>query len=283
MSGTTIVILGADGQLGRQLARVLGDDSAWAVLPVGRTDLDITEAPAVEALVSERSPAWVVNCAAVTNVDQCERDPSAARVNADAVEGIARACTAAGSGLVQISTDFVFDGRSPRPYREDDPTGPLNAYARAKLRAEEYARCAPRHLIVRTAWMFGPGGRNFVDRILARAAARQPLRIVDDQVGSPSYAPDVAEGIARLLRAGAEGTCHLVNAGEASWYELARTAAEFAGIPAVLTPVSTAEFGNPVQRPAYSVLDCSKYVRVTGATPRRWKAALKDHVEQRKS
>lgn len=275
-----ILILGAAGQFGRALMARFEGLGGWRPTGLDQDRLDITNPAAVRAALQELRPAWVINCAARTHVDGCETDPTSHVINADAVAGLAESCDAAGAGLVQISTDYVFDGRSGRPCREDDPTRPLNFYARSKLAAEENARRCRRHLIARTAWLYGPGGRNFVQTILNRAATGAAIRVVQDQIGSPSYAPDMAECIGRLLDAGAEGTYHIVNSGEASWYELACEAVRLAGHKVDITPITTAEYGGQVMRPAYSVLDCRKYIELTGHEPRPWREALRDYVER---
>lgn len=274
----SLLILGAAGQLGQALLARFEAWPAWRSVGLDQDQLDITDPDAVRAAVREIRPDWVINCAARTHVDGCETDPSSHRINAEAVAWLAEACDTAGAGLVQISTDYVFDGRSSRPYREEDPAGPLNFYARSKLAAEENARRCRRHLITRTAWLYGPGGRNFVRTILNRAAEGSSIRVVHDQIGSPSYAPDMAECIGRLLAAGAEGVFHIVNAGQASWYELAREAIRLAGINVDVIPITTTEYGGTVSRPAFSVLDCSKYIALTHHVPREWRDALREYV-----
>lgn len=280
-----VLLLGAGGQLGRRVVDALHAAGGWEPIATDREELDITDAAAVHAAFADLRPTWVVNCAGFTNVDACETDRGTDTLNSDAVATVAAAADSQGTRLLHISTDYVFDGAPPpgaaarRPYREDDPTNPLNAYARAKLISEQHARACKRWLIVRTAWLFGPDGRNFIATILAAARAGKPLRVVSDQVGSPSYAPDVAACLERLMRLDAHGLYHVVNSGQASWYEVACTALRLAGMPSVpVTPIASSEYASPARRPAYSVLDAGKFIAATGHTPRVWTEAAAQHV-----
>ena len=272
------MILGAKGQLGRQIVARLAQSARWESIPCDLPDLDITDAPATRQMIETTRPVWVINCAANTDVQRCETDPSTNAVNADAVANLAEVCQQTNSRLLQISTDYVFDGKASRPYREQDAPGPVNVYARAKLLAERFAQACDRYLIVRTAWLFGPGGRNFVATILADAKAGVPLQVVNDQTGNPSYAPDMAECIERLMRLEAEGIFHIVNAGQATWYDLACKAVELSGWDVPVVPITTAECPSPVARPAYTVLDCGKYMAASGHRSRPWQMALTDYV-----
>ncbi len=279
---TRILVLGADGQLGRALVDTLQARPDWDVVPCGRERIDVTDSPGVRALVRDHRPAWVVNCVALTNVDYCEDHPDETEAtNVKPVAALAAACNETESRFVQIGTDFVFDGKLDRPYREDDPPNPLNVYARSKLLAEQQAGACDRTLIVRTAWLYGLGERSFVAKILARAAAGSPLCVVSDQIGSPSYAPDLAECIERLMHLDARGVYHVVNGGQASWYELARRAVELAGFDVPVSPIASTDYESPVTRPANSALDCEKYVTLTGHRPRPWAAALEVHIRSR--
>lgn len=273
-----VVIFGAYGQLGRQVSVALEQAGIWQVVPSDVDTVDITDTDAVRELLHAERPAWVANCAAFTDVAACERDPRAQRINADAVGRIARCCAALGTRLLHVSTDYVFDGHSTRPYREDDTPAPLNAYGRTKLAGEEHVRRFSQHLVVRTAWLHGPGGRNFLSRLLRKATAGLPLRVIDDQRGSPSFAGDVAAGLAALMRCAASGVCHVANAGDASWYELACAAVAVAGIDVEVVPITSGEYGSSVTRPAYSVLDTSRYMEVTGQRLRSWRDALPEFV-----
>jgi len=274
-----VIVLGADGQLGRQIVAGLGAIGGWQVQGWDLPQVDVTDGTVLQRLIKDARPHWLVNCAAMTHVDGCQERPDDANaVNAEAVKCMADVCNDVGAALLQIGTDYVFDGRSGRPYREDDAANPLGAYARSKWLGEQHARSCDKHLIVRTAWLYGPGGKNFVNTILARAEAGGPLRVVTDEVGSPSCALDVAQGLIRLMQIDARGTYHLVNTGEASWYELARRALDLAGLKTDIQAITAAEYASPTPRPQYSVLDCARYVEVTGHRPRSWPLALEEYI-----
>ncbi len=197
-------------------------------------------------------------------------------VNGEGTRNVARECRARGALLVTYGSDYVFDGTAGRPYVEDDAPHPLSAYGRSKWAAEEALRAeAPDHLLVRTQWLFGAHGRNFVFAILDRARRGEPLRVVSDQRGSPTYARDLAEATRRLIDAGARGTVHFSNDGETTWYEYAAFVLERACPgPVALAACRTADLGYPAPRPAYSVLSKERYRRATGVSPRPWQEAV---------
>jgi dTDP-4-dehydrorhamnose reductase len=269
-----LFVTGSRGQLGRALQRTAaagGHEYIGRDLP----ELDITDATAVRDAVAEARPDAVINCAAYTAVDAAEADEARAlAVNGGAVAGLAAVADEAGALLVQISTDFVFDGASKRPYREDDPPHPLSAYGRTKLAGERGAELARRHLIVRTAWLFGDGA-NFVEAIHRQLdAGASELRVVGDQRGCPTYAVDLAGALLRLLEAGASGVVHVVNQGQASWFEFAVEIVRQLGAAAEVVPISTADAARPAPRPAYSVLDASRFRGIVGADLPSWQDAL---------
>ncbi|MBI4581912.1 MAG: dTDP-4-dehydrorhamnose reductase [Planctomycetes bacterium] len=277
-----VIILGAGGQLGRQLLAQFGRAEGTTVRGYDLPELDITDGSRLRQTLIDARPRCVINCAAMTNVDACELEPDkAAAVNAESVAVLAEACDRVDALLVQLSTDFVFDGRLRRHYREEDIVGPLSVYGRTKLSAEQYARDCRRHLVVRTACLFGPGTGNFVARMLGRAMSGQPLRIVNDRAGSPTYAPDLAEAIRRLIDVNADGVCHVVNSGTASWYELAKTAVQLAGLEASIEPIRSYEYSCPADRPAFSGLDTHRYGQLTGHRLRPWREALHEYVAGR--
>lgn len=251
------------------------------VVGVGREDADLVDEGAVRALVDGTAPTHVIHCAAYTNVDGAEKEVDLCdRVNARAPGHLASACAARGASLLYISTDFVFDGTLHRPYREDDPAGPRSVYGRSKLEGEgQVADALERRQIVRTAWLFGPGKRNFVTGILDRLRGSDPITVVEDQVGSPTYTLDLAEGLVSLSRRAAFGVFHLVNAGWCSRLEMARKIADLAGEdPRRIEPIHSDRWPAAAKRPAYSVLDCSK-VYALGVEPlRHWTAALGHYV-----
>ncbi|MEB2343374.1 MAG: dTDP-4-dehydrorhamnose reductase [Deltaproteobacteria bacterium] len=264
------LVTGAGGQLGRCLVERLRAREAFVAAPA-RHELDVTDREAVRDAVLGAPggpPAVVVNAAAMTHVDRCESEPEAAhRANALAPGWLAEASRAAGAAFVQVSTDYVFDGTARRPYREDDPTGPRSVYGQTKLEGEARARAAhPDALVVRTAWLFGPG-RNFVRTILEAAerawrGAGPPLRVVDDQRGSPTWAGHLADALLLLVERDARGIYHAANSGSATWWELARAAVDAWGHPELpIEKVTTAAFPRPAPRPAWSVLDLAKAER----------------------
>jgi len=272
-----LAILGAEGQVGRALT-ALACEKSIAHRVFGRAECDITDADAVKRAVAGSS--IVVNCAAYTAVDRAEADQESAwRVNALGPQHIAEACTKAGLPLVHLSTDYVFDGESPRPAREDDLPRPLNVYGRSKLAGEEKVReRLARHVILPTSWVFSSHGANFVRTVLRLARSQPQLRIVADQIGGPTAADDVAKAILEVARAceqprfAAWGTYHFSGAPPVSWYEFARAIVAKRGTPVV--PISTKDFPTPARRPLNSVLDCSRILNVFGIPQPDWRPAL---------
>ena len=241
------LVTGAAGMLGRDVAAAERDCVALA-----RDELDVTDAGAVSRAIAAAKPDVIVNCAAYTNVDGAETEREAA--DAVNVTGAANIAAAAGDALVVYpSSDYVFDGEASEPYAESSATHPVSAYGQSKLDGERATAAAARHLIVRTSWLYGHGGRNFVETMLG-AAERGPLRVVDDQVGCPTYTVHLAAAIVTLARSGTTGVAHVAGGGECSWYEFAGEIFRAAGVDAELAPCTTAEFPRPARRPAYSVL-----------------------------
>lgn len=255
-----VLVTGAGGQLGTSLPRALQQHEC--VLRT-RAALDIADLAAVRATVNEVRPDVVINAAAYNAVDGAESDPDGAfRGNAVGPRNLAVATAAAGAALVHVSTDYVFDGRATRPYHEYDRPSPQSAYGRSKLAGEEAVRVLqPRSYIVRTAWVYHTQGNNF-PKTMRRLASNGEVRVVSDQFGSPTYAPHLADGIARLIESEAFGTYHMAGAGEASWFELTRCLFRELGVEAEVRPVSTAEFPRPAERPRYSVLTTIQEPRI---------------------
>jgi dTDP-4-dehydrorhamnose reductase len=269
-----VLITGAGGQLGADLLAAFDDDET---LGLTRMELDVTSEPAVEAAIRDHEPDLVVHAAAYTKVDACEDDPDLAwRTNAIASWWVARACARGGAAMVYVSTDYVFDGRAGRPYTEFDRTNPLSMYGRSKEAGEQLVRRAlPAHYIVRTSWVQGLGGGNFVKTMLRVGAERGALSVVDDQTGSPTFSFDLAPAIRRLAVSGRHGTFHLTNAGHCTWFELARAIFDEAGLEVDLSPTDTATFGAPAARPEFSVLD-NCMARLTDLEPLPpWRDSLK--------
>jgi dTDP-4-dehydrorhamnose reductase len=256
-------------------------------VPLPRSRLDLTQPATVRGVVEKLRPQVVINCAAWTAVDAAESDPAACRlVNADAVGELAAACNAIAATLVQVSTDYVFGADATRttPYTETDAPGPVNEYGASKLAGEQAAATATGHLVVRTCGLYSAGdqgpvrGRNFADTMLALAAERDELRIVDDQHCTPSFVPHVARGILRLLDRGATGLFHVVNAGSTTWHGFATELFRVAGLPMTLHPISTSEYPTPAMRPGYSVLDPGKFSEVTGDALPVWQTGIAEYV-----
>jgi len=270
-----LLITGVHGQLGRALER-LARQRGLTVVGHDLDTLDIRDRSAVEELVGRVEPKSVINCAAFTAVDACEADEAAATaVNGTAVGHLAAACNAAGALLVHLSTDYVFAGDGTRPYTESDPVAPASAYGRSKLEGERLARTAEHHLITRTAWLYGHGGANFVEAIRRQIdGGASSLRVVADQIGSPTFCDDLAAALLELVDSGARGVVHAVNSGTTSWHGFAVEIARLLEAEVVVHAVSTADYPRPARRPAYSVLDTSRLASLIGRRLPPWQDAL---------
>lgn len=283
--GTRWLVTGAGGMLGQEVVAALAADPAAAVTAATRADLDLTDPAALLAAV--RGHRIVVNAAAWTDVDGAEADEAAATVvNGDGVRHLAAACAAAGALLIHVSTDYVFPGDAKEPYREDDPTGPVNAYGRGKLAGElAVAELLPDSgYTVRTAWLYGAHGRNFVATMLKLAATHETLDVVDDQLGQPTWARALAVRLTELGRAALAGDApagayHGTAAGQATWYELARAAFELSGLdPERIRPTTADKFVRPAERPAYSVLGHDRWSAAGLPAMADWRDELKAAV-----
>ncbi len=276
-----LLVTGAGGMLARALVPVC-ESRGHTVTAHTRASLDVTRCEAVRAAVRESAPDWVVHLAAYTDVDGCEKDPDRAFVvNGLGARNSAMAAFEVGAGVMALSSDYVFDGRTREPRREHDIVGPLSQYGRSKLAGERGAReVNPRHLIVRTSWLYGAGGRNFVDTILARARSGQPLAVVDDQRGSPTWTGDLAVALADLLDRGEYGTYHVTNSGDCTWHEFAEAICREAGTPAEIRRITSEELARPAMRPAYSVLDPTWFEHVCGRRMPHWQDALGRYLRQ---
>jgi dTDP-4-dehydrorhamnose reductase len=276
-----VLICGAGGQLGRALAACA--PAGLEVTALDRADLDIGDAAAVAAAVASLRPHLLVNAAAYTAVDRAESEPAAAfRVNSEGPAHLAAAANLAGARLVHVSTDFVFDGARGRPYRPDDATAPLGVYGASKLAGEKAVTAAhSRALIVRSAWVYGPVGSNFLLTMLRLMRERGEVGVVADQVGAPTSTPTLARALWELADADAHGVAHFTDAGVASWYDFAVAIAEEAMGAGLLEktprvrPITTSEYPTAARRPAYSVLDASGAYARLGAPAPHWRAALR--------
>jgi dTDP-4-dehydrorhamnose reductase len=276
-----ILITGSHGQLGRALIAAC---AVRGVAAEGRDldTLDICDAGAVMRWIVDARPSVVVNSAAYTAVDDCEtNEETATAVNGLAVGHLAAACNEVGALLIQISTDYVFPGDAARPYREEDAVAPTSAYGRSKLRGEELARTADRHLVVRTAWLFGRGGRNFVEAIRTQIDAGAPsLKVVADQRGCPTFCDDLANALLDLAATGSTGTLHAVNSGSTTWHGFAVEIARLLGPAVTVVPVTTGEAPRPAPRPVYSVLDTNRLEAALGRPMPSWQDGLRRYLEQ---
>ena len=276
------LVTGATGQLGRSLVVRLGDGVVWAG---GSAELDVRDAEAVGRLVRGARPDVVINAAAYNNVDGAETEVlDAFAVNAAGPLYLARAASASEALLVHVSTDYVFDGRQSRPYAEDDCPRPLSVYGTSKLAGERLviASGCP-YLVVRTSGLFGDGGSqakggSFVDRILEKARSGQPLRVVSDQVFSPTYAPDLAEAVIALVGRGARGVFHVTNAGSCTWHGLAKATLELSGLDVPVEELRARDLGAPARRPPHSILSKARYEELGLPVLRAWSVALEEHL-----
>lgn len=270
-----IVVTGANGQLGRELAKQ-GQEHELVLTDVD--SLDITDGKATMSFFRDIKPQAVIHCAAYTNVDGAEADADGAfRVNVVGAQNIAAGCLETGARLVYVSTDYVFDGNGSRQYREFDVVNPQTVYGRTKWQGEEIVRqILGRHYIVRTAWLYGDGN-NFVRTMLRLAEEQSTLRVVDDQIGTPTSTVDLAWSIFRLLTSDAYGTYHATCQGQCSWYEFACEIFRLAGKAVEVVPVATAEFIRPAKRPAYSVLDNYMLRMSVGDPLREWQESLREY------
>ena len=288
-----LLLIGRDGQLARSLAERAADHPDIDLVTSSRAEADLSSSGSVAARIAEVRPDLVVNAAAYTAVDQAEDEPALAfRINGEGAGEAAAAARDVGAPIIQLSTDYVFDGRASEPYREDAPVNPLSVYGRSKLEGEEAVRAAnPDHLILRTAWVYSPFGRNFVKTMVAAAGQRDVLTVVGDQQGCPTSALDLADVILAIAGRWGRGdriwlgqTYHLAGAGSASWAELAlETMAQCRrlGLPAAeVTPIRTADWPTKAERPAYAVLDCTGIERDLGVRLPLWRESVARTVER---
>jgi len=270
------LVTGSRGLLGSELVRFLsnhGDEVVGWDLP----DHDITAVEHTINGIHGVRPEIIYHLAAWTDVDGCERDKGrAAIVNYQGAWAVALGAAEVGCRLLFISTDYVFDGSRRRPYREKDPPNPLSIYGRTKLMGEQAVLKTCRHsYVVRTSWLYGHNGRNFVGRIVETARRQRQIRVVNDQVGSPTWARDICAPLRLIGSSGKYGIYHVTNSGWCTWFDLAAETVRLAGLDCEIVPVASAELGLPAQRPAYSVLDNRNYRRLSGETLRTWQEALR--------
>ncbi|WP_338667098.1 dTDP-4-dehydrorhamnose reductase [Pseudodesulfovibrio methanolicus] len=281
MEGSRIAVLGGrTGLLGQALTTALDNAGALA-FPLSRRDCDVLDPLSVEQWLDKNDPDLLINATGYTQVDLAEDEPERAfALNGSVPPLLATLAARRAIPFVHYSTDFVFNGRKRSPYTEYDEPNATSVYGISKADGERgllklgYRRT----LIIRISWLFGPGRTNFVKKILGLADAHKTLTVVNDQIGSPSYTPDVAKNTVKLLEWDATGIFHLANAGETSWHGLANTAVNLANKDCTVSPVPTSAYPTKASRPPYSVLDLSKFTRTTGTAPRSWEDALRQYV-----
>ena len=282
-----VMVTGAGGMTGSELSeRALR--AGWEVLAVSHAEMDITDATSVSSAANAFHPDVIINCAAYTAVDRAESEPDiAAAVNIDGPRNIAHAAADADAPLIHLSTDYVFSGDARTPYEPYDEPNPVGIYGTTKWTGEAVVRrVISRHVIVRTSWVFSHRGSNFVRTILRLAAERDELRVVDDQVGRPTSAADLADALLVVADAALgdpelKGTYHFANSGETSWFGFAQAIVEEAGArtrSSRVVPIATSDFPTAARRPAYSVLDTSSFTERFGVSPRPWREALRETI-----
>ena len=275
-----ILLLGHKGMLGHDLLLKLnmGDK----VVGLDKEEIDIVSASECNGAIKEIEPDIVINAAAYTNVDGCETSKDECfAVNAEAVKNIADACRDKNIRIIHFSTDYVFDGKANQPYKEDHLCNPINTYGASKMAGERYLQSlSDNYLLIRTAWLYGVSGKNFVQTILEKVKTTNKLTIVDDQTGSPTYTKDLAAAVDLLIKQNAKGIFHITNRGSCSWFQFAVKILQEAGIHDIdVTPIKSDQLQRPAKRPAYSVLSMQKFIQTTGKTMQPWQLGLQDYLK----
>ena len=273
-----ILITGSNGMLGHDLINALKNHDL--ILTNSKT-LDITDKNHTIDFICEAKPDIVINSAAYTDVDGCEENQDLAyAVNGEGVRNLALACREADCPLVHISTDYIFNGKNDKPWVEDDEIGPISIYGKSKLKGEEaILEILDKYFIVRTAWLYGVNGKNFPRTMLELAESHSEITVVYDEVGTPTYTPDLAGGISQLIETDYYGIYHLTNSGSCSWCEFAKYIFEVAGKDINVVPVTASEFARPAPRPSYSVLENKNWIEKGFKPLRSYKEAIKEYIE----
>lgn len=270
-----ILVTGANGMLGQDLCPML-EDCGYEVVETDIDNMDITDELATMRVISDVQPDFVIHCAAYTDVDKAEKEYEVAKlINVNGTKNIAKACKANDANMIYISTDYVFDGKSTIPYKPDDKTCPLNIYGQTKYQGETVVqKYCEKYYIVRTSWLYGHHGKNFVETMIANAD-KQEIKVVNDQIGCPTWTVDLSDAIINLIEENAEyGIYHACGSGQTSWYGFAEKIFEYTGLKANLVPCTTEEFPRTAKRPAYSVMYNEELLR-------DWKLALQEYIELR--
>lgn len=278
-----ILVTGANGQLGRELRCLLDKEyPAGTALYTDVETLDLCNAKAVEAFVVNNEITHIVNCAAYTAVDRAEEEKAqCAAIKIDAVKNLAMAADAIGAKIIHISTDYVFDGTNHRPYKESDKVNPISQYGTTKRKGEtSLLALAPEAIIIRTAWLYSAHGNNFVKTMLRLADAQNEIKVVCDQIGTPTYARDLAVAVGKILRSHqwVPGIYHFTDEGAASWYDFAKAIFRIAGKRVKVTPIPTEDYPTPASRPSYSILDRSRIKATYGVEIPHWEESLADCI-----
>lgn len=285
MKNPTLLLTGAQGQLGRCFQQLAQQYPAWRLIAVDLPELDITDRGAVFSFFNRNTVHWCINCAAYAAVDKAESEPGLARkVNVNGAKNLADACAQHEAPILHFSTDYVYHSRQNTPFRESDPVRPQGVYARTKLAGDRAVlKANPLGMVIRTSWLYAPHGHNFVRTMLRYGAERPALNVVFDQVGTPTYAPDLAAAVFRIIqmveqgetdRAALGGIWHYSNEGVTSWYDFAKAIMELAGLTCRVNPIETKDFPLPAPRPPYSVLNKAKIKAAFGLEIPHWRDSL---------
>lgn len=279
-----ILITGANGQLGTELHEILEREFPGQTLYTDVQELDLTNAKAVDSYVANNEITHIVNCAAYTAVDRAEEEKMlCAAVNTDAVKNLAMTADANGAKIIHISTDYVFDGTNHRPYRESDKVNPISQYGTTKRKGETLLLAlAPQAIIIRTAWLYSAHGNNFVKTMLRLADSQPEIKVVCDQIGTPTFARDLARAVVKVLQSHqwVPGIYHFTDEGAASWYDFAKAIFRIAGKDVKVTPIPTEDYPTPASRPSYSILDRTRIKATYGIEIPHWEEALADCLRQ---
>ena len=279
-----ILVTGSNGQLGKELQRICNTMPGYEFVFLSKADMPVNQFEMVRHIFNTLKPAYCINCAAYTAVDKAEEEKDLAfEINGEAVGVLAAVCLEHETKFIHISTDYVFDGKGDKPYLESDETSPVNAYGASKLKGEEEAfKYNPDSLIIRTSWVYSEFGKNFVKTMLRLMADKNSISVVNDQVGSPTYAADLADVILKIiqLQEWKPGIYHFSNEGVITWFDFANAIKEIASTNTAIHPISTAEFPTPAQRPAYSVFNKQKIQDAFGINLKDWKASLASCIQR---
>jgi dTDP-4-dehydrorhamnose reductase len=276
----TILVTGANGQLGKEMKQLESAYPGFRFIFLSREDMPVHHFELVRNVFKGYQPQYLVNCAAYTAVDKAESEKELAfQVNGEAVGVMAAVCKEYGTKFIHISTDYVFDGNGTTPYATDAPTNPQSVYGASKLKGEQEAmQYNPESIIIRTSWVYSEFGKNFVKTMRKLMSEREELNVVSDQIGSPTYAADLAQMIMQIIAGGnwVPGMYHFSNSGVISWYDFAVAIRDLSGLQCRIQPIPSSQYPTPAKRPAYSVMDTSSIFSTFHATPRNWKDSLRD-------